>query len=334
MTIKEAFKANTEESKSLVYSIALTGVIFVVELVVGFWSNSLALLSDAVHVFTDLVSLGLALFAIFLSALPATDTRTYGWHRSEVFAALINGVTLIVISGLILYEAYIRIMQPEPVKSVGMLAAAVLGLVVNVAVVHRLKGHGHHDLNLHSAFLHVVGDALISVGVIAGAVIIYFTGWYMVDPLLSVIFSLVILGGAGRVLYDAAHILLEGAPKGLNINDVVNEIKKVEFVKDVHRMHVWSICSNITALSAHVLLDDDFKGDRKRIIDDINCRLVSCYHINHTTLQLEMGECEFANLVCDIAHCERRVPAHGHGHEHGHDHDHAHEHEDEHEHVH
>jgi cobalt-zinc-cadmium efflux system protein len=327
MSIKEAFKTNTEESKSLLFSIILTGIIFLVELVGGFWANSLALLSDAVHVFTDLISLGLALFAIFLSALPATDTRTYGWHRSEVFAALINGATLIIISGIILYEAYTRIVNPEPVHSVGMFAVAVLGLVVNIAVVHRLKGHGHHDLNMRSAFLHVVGDALISVGVIAGAVIMYFTGWYLVDPILSVVFSVVILGGAVRILYEAAHILLEGTPRGMNINDVVEEIKKVDHVIDVHRMHVWSICSSITALSAHVLIDGGDEVDRKKIVDDINCRLVSCYHINHTTLQLEMGECEFNNLVCNIAHCERRVPAHDHGHGHGHEHDHAHEHE-------
>jgi cobalt-zinc-cadmium efflux system protein len=318
MKVLTGFKADTEQSRNLLFALILTGFIFLVEVTAGFLTNSLALLSDAAHVLTDLVSLALALFAIILSALPATDTRTYGWHRSEVFAALINGLTLVVISGFIVFEAVHRLSSPEPVKSVGMLAAAAFGLVVNLFVVHRLHGHDEHDLNLRSAFLHVVGDVLISAGVIVGAVIIYYTSWYLVDPILSIIFSLVILRGAVKVLYEAAHILLEGVPKGLDINAVVDEIKEVNHVLDVHRLHVWSICPSISALSAHILIDPDYHGERKKIIDDINCRLISCFHINHATLQLEKGECEFNNLVCDIVHCERRVAhthAHGHSHE-------------------
>jgi len=331
MNIFSGFKASSAESKSLLFSIALTGVIMVAEIVGGFLTNSLALLSDGVHVFADEISLALALFAIMLSAFPATDTRTYGWHRTEVFAALINGVALVVISGFIAYEAVQRIMAPEPVHSLGMLVVAIVGLAVNLVVVHRLHGHGGHDLNMRSAFLHILGDALISVGVIAGAIVIHFTGWYMVDPVLSIVFSLVILGGAFRVIYDAAHILLEGVPKGIVIQDVVDEIKKNEHVVDVHRLHLWSICSNISALSAHIMIDPDFHGERKKIIDDINCRLVSCFHITHSTLQLEKGQCEFNGLVCDITHCDLpRSHGHGHGghgHEHGaHDHEHAHSH--------
>ncbi len=321
MKVLAGLKSDTEQSRNLLFSLILTGFIFLVEVTAGFLTNSLALLSDAAHVLTDLVSLGLALFAIILSALPATDTRTYGWHRSEVFAALINGMTLVVISGVIVFEAVQRLSAPEPVKSVGMLVAAGFGLVVNLFVVHRLHGHDEHDLNVRSAFLHVVGDVLISVGVIIGAVIIYYTGWYLVDPILSIIFSLVILRGAITVLYEAAHILLEGVPKGLDINAVVGEIKEVDHVLDVHRLHVWSICPSISALSAHIMIDPDYHGERKKIIDDINCRLISCFHINHSTLQLEKGECEFNNLVCDIVHCERRV-AHTHAHGHSHEEEH------------
>lgn len=330
MKIFEGLKANSEQSRGLIFSIALTALILVVEVVAGFLTNSLALLSDAAHVFTDLFSLGLALFAIMLAGLPSSDTRTYGWHRSEVFAALINGITLIVISGLILYEAVQRLMAPEEVHSLGMMVAAAFGLVINLAVVHRLQGHDHHDLNMRSAFLHVVGDALISLGVIIGGIIIYYTGWFAVDPILSIIFSMVILRGAATILYESAHILFEGVPKGMDINAVVAEILKVEHVVEVHRMHVWSICSNITALSAHVLIDADLHEKSKKVIDDINCKLMSCFHINHSTIQLEVGECEFSNLVCDIAHCDRRV----HDHEHDHGHAHEHEHEDIHAHAH
>jgi cobalt-zinc-cadmium efflux system protein len=329
MGVFSKFKVNTAESRSLLFSIALTGVIMVVEVVGGFLTNSLALLSDGVHVFADEVSLALALLAIMLSAFPASDTRTYGWHRTEVFAALINGVALVLISGMIAYEAVLRLAHPEPVKSIGMLAVASLGLLVNLVVVHRLQGHGSHDLNMRSAFLHILGDALISLGVIIGGVVIYFTGWYIVDPILSIVFSLVILGGAARVLYDSAHILLEGVPKGMDIQGVVDEIKRAKHVVDVHRIHLWSICSSISALSAHIMIDPDYHGERKAIINDINCRLVSCFHINHTTLQLEKGQCEFNSLVCDITHCElpsRGTHAHGHGHahEHAHEHEHAH----------
>ncbi|MGA2193380.1 MAG: cation diffusion facilitator family transporter [Nitrospirota bacterium] len=327
MRILAGFRADSRQSKGLLFAIALTALILLVEVVGGFLSNSLALLSDAVHVLADLVSLGLALFAIMLAGLPATDTRTYGWHRSEVFAALVNGVTLVVISGVIVFEAAQRIMAPQPVKSVGMLIAAAFGLVVNIVVVHRLHGHDQHDLNIRSAFLHVLGDVLISAGVIVGGVIIYFTGWYLVDPVLSIIFSLVILRGAAKLLYDAAHILLEGVPKGVDINAVVDEIKKVSHVVDVHRIHLWSICSNISALSAHILIDPDFHADRSKIINDINCRLISCFNINHSTLQLEKGQCQFNGLVCDITHCERRSTGHAHAHAHGHgEHEHLPEH--------
>ncbi len=316
-------KASSPESKSLMFSIVLTGVIMLVEVTGGFLTNSLALLSDGVHVFADMVSLGLALLAIMLSAFPATDTRTYGWHRTEVFAALVNGLALVLISGLIVYEAVHRMGSPPPVHSTGMMAVAAVGLTVNLVVVHRLRGHGDHDLNMRSAFLHVLGDALISLGVIAGGIVIYLTGWYMIDPILSIVFSLVILGGAVRVLYDSAHILLEGVPKGIAIQDVVDEIKKAGHVLDVHRMHLWSICSNISALSAHILIDPDYHGERKAIVDDINCRLISCFNINHTTLQLEKGACEYNGLVCDIEHCD--IPKrHKHGHGHGHAHAHSH----------
>ena len=338
MKIFAGLKADSEQSRSLIFALALTTLIFIVELVAGFLTNSLALLSDAAHIFTDLFSLGLALFAIMLAGLPASDTRTYGWHRSEVFAAFFNGATLIIISGLILYEAVQRIIKQEPVHGVGMFVAAAFGLVINLAVVHRLKGHDHHDLNMRSAFLHVVGDALISFGVILGGVIIHFTGWFIVDPILSIIFSVVILRGAAKVLYESLHILFEGVPKGIDINEVVDEIKKVDNVVGVHKIHVWSICSQISALSAHVLIEPEHEhGAGSRIINDINCRLMSCFHINHTTLQLEVGKCEYEGLVCDIAHCERR-PKHSHaGHRHEHMHEDEHIHADpheEHEHAH
>jgi len=169
---------------------------------------------------------------------------------------------------------------------------------------------------------------LISVGVIIGGVTMYLTGWYLVDPILSILFSLVILWGAVKVLYESAHILLEGTPRGMDVNDIKEEIIQAGHVLDVHRLHVWSICSNITALSAHILIDEDFEGRRKEIINEINCMLVSKFHIHHTTLQLERTPCEEEALVCSLAHCDPTSgectynAGHEHGHDHGHDHGH------------
>jgi cobalt-zinc-cadmium efflux system protein len=307
------------------FAIILTAVTLVAEVAGGFWTNSLALLSDAAHVFMDLFALVLSLSAIVLANFPATDRRTYGWHRAEIFASLINGATLLVIAAGILFEAWDRFFHPEAVKSKEMFIIATVGLVMNLVAASRLHSHSHDDLNVRSAFLHVVGDAIASVGVIAGGVIMLFTGWYVVDALISAGIALVIAWGSVRILREAGHILLEGVPPHVKIEELVEKLRAVAGVNDIHHLHVWSICSHITALSAHIDILPDYRLRQGEIIGEIEQMLDHDYHITHTTLQGECSRCVTGPVIQQLKHRERRssLCTHGHG---GHDHDHDHHH--------
>ncbi len=291
-------------------AVVLTAVIFIAELAGGYLTNSLALISDAMHVLMDVVALSLSLFAIYISALPPTETRTYGLHRVEVFVSFINGASLVVISLFIFYKSYMRFLDPPEVESTGMLVVAVVGLVVNVVVALWLHGFARTDLNVKSAFLHVIGDAAASVGVIAAAVVMSFTGFNAIDPLISAGIGLIILWGSTRVVLEASHILLEGVPRGIELNEVVEDIRSVEGVIGVHSLNIWSICHNIHALSAHVEIDGRYVDRQGVILRDINERLAERYHIFYTTLQVECARCEEgAGVLRSMVHNnEHRFP--------------------------
>ncbi len=305
-------------SRGFGVAIALTAVTLVAEAFGGWWTNSLALLSDAAHVFMDLFALVLSLAAIKLANFPATDRRTYGWHRAEIFASLINGVTLLLIAFGILNEAWDRMLHPEAVKSKEMFIIATIGLVMNLIAAGRLHQHSHDDLNVRSAFLHVLGDAIASVGVIIGGVIMLFTGWYVVDALISMAIVLIIGWGAVRIIREAAHILLEGVPAHIDINEVVDKMRAVDGVNDVHHLHCWSICSHITSLSAHVDIEPEYRLRQGEIIGQIEEMLDHDYHITHTTLQGECSRCVTGPVVQQLKHRKRRssLCSHGHGHHH------------------
>lgn len=307
------------------FAIVLTAVTLVAEVVGGFWTNSLALLSDAAHVFMDLFALVLSLSAIVLANFPSTDRRTYGWHRAEIFASLINGVTLLLIAGGILVEAWDRFFDPQAVKSKEMFVIATVGLVMNLIAASRLHSHSHDDLNVRSAFLHVIGDAIASLGVIAGGVIMLFTGWYVVDAIISAGIALVISWGSIRILREAGHILLEGVPPHIKVEDLVAKMRAVAGVNDIHHLHVWSICSHITALSAHIDIQPDYRLRQGEIVGEIEQMLEDDYHITHTTLQGECSRCLSGPVIQQLKHRPRRssLCTHGHG---GHDHDHEHDH--------
>ena len=306
-------------SRGFLLAIALTAVTLVAEVIGGFWTNSLALLSDAAHVFMDLFALALSLAAIRLAARPVSDRRTYGWHRAEILASLINGLSLLIIAVGILHEAWGRFQHPEPVKSREMFVIAVIGLVMNLIAARFLHGHAHHDLNVRSAFLHVIGDALASVGVIVGGLIMLQTGWYVVDSLISAGIALIIGGGALRILREAGHILLEGVPPHIDLNQVVARIKDQEGVNDVHQLHVWSICSHITALSAHIDLHPDYLPRQGEVIGRIEAMLDHDFHITRTTLQGQCHSCANGDTLQPLRH-RPRVADHEHDHEHGHAH--------------
>ena len=283
-------------------AIALTAVTLLAEVTGGFWTNSLALLSDAAHVFLDLFALVLSLAAIKLAALPASDRHTFGYHRSEVFASFINGLTVFLMAIGIMYEAWARFNAPQTVQSLPMLIIATIGLVMNLLAAQALHGHSHDDLNVKSAFLHVIGDAAASVGVIAGGIIMYYTGWYVIDALISAAIGLLILAGAGRVLRDSVHILMEGTPHGLELADVAAAIRAVEGIQDVHHLNIWTVCSHILSLSVHVDIDNSSERQRAIILHEIEHLLAERFHITHTTVQMECATCVNEPILKELSH--------------------------------
>lgn len=283
-----------EINKNLKIAIFLTTLIFFLKFAGGIISNSLALLSDSAHVFMDVVALVLSYGAIRISARPSNRNVTFGYHRFEIFAALVNGLTIIGIAIFIFYEAYQRILDPPAVKGTEVLIIATIGLIVNTWVA--LKLHGHHDLNIRGAYLHVIGDALASVAVIAGAVVIIYTGNYIIDPLLSILIGMMLLYGAFRLVFGSARILLEFAPRHVDADRLSSVMMQIEGVKGVHDIHIWSICSNIHAMSAHVLVDRINVQQTEVLINKINGIVKERFMIVHTTLQFECAECKPAEI--------------------------------------
>jgi cobalt-zinc-cadmium efflux system protein len=309
-------------------SIALTCFILVVEVAGGWWTGSLALLSDAAHVFLDIFALGLSYFALRLSALPADRDYTFGYHRFEVFASLINGITLALVSVGIFWEAYHRFYSPQPVKSVELLAIALLGLAVNLIVAFILGGHHHDehgdeqhndhhsdhegsdhekrheehhhgvkDANVQSAMYHVLGDAVSSLGVIAAAVIIWKTGWTIADPLAGALIGITIVAGSWRVIKSSAHIMMEGTPACFKLEDVEENMRRSPGVAEVHDLHVWNLCSHHALLSAHVVTDSKSGVPSQEIMMNLKTRLKNEFGIEHSTLQMEPECCE-NDAVC------------------------------------
>ncbi len=272
-------------ARPLAIVLVLTTTFLVVEVVGGLITGSLALLADAGHMASDSASIGLALFAFWLSSKPATPERSFGYKRAEILAALFNGVTLVAISIWIFIEAYERFREPGQVLGGWMMAVAVMGLVVNLAGAAILMRSESKSLNLQGALRHVIADLLGSVGAIAAALVILLTGWYYADPLISVLIGLLVLGSSWKLLRDSVNILLEQAPRGIDANEVGNRMVGVEGVKEVHDLHIWTITSGFPALAAHVLVGrDENCHERRRNLEEL---LDHEFGIEHTTLQVD-----------------------------------------------
>jgi cobalt-zinc-cadmium efflux system protein len=284
--------------KRLSWALVITIGIFLLEIVGGILSNSLALKSDAGHLFGDVLALGLSLFATRISRRPPTFKRTYGYHRTEVLAAVVNGVTLFFLAGFIFVEAYHRLLNPQPVRSILMLVVAVIGLIANLVVMSRLHDAAGENLNVRAAFLHVVGDMLGSVGVVAGGLIMIFTGNYLADPIISFFVGAIILWGAVGVMREGAHILLESVPRSINYNELKESMEKIEGVISVHDLHIWTISSSNLALSAHINITNQSTHESGRILRDEGELLSSRYNIHHATLQLECDCCTGTDCGC------------------------------------
>jgi cobalt-zinc-cadmium efflux system protein len=291
MSEKRASAAPFRVDRRLAQVILLTGLIFLVEVVGGFLSNSLALLSDAGHVFTDLLALGLAWGAARQSLRPATPQMTYGYHRWGVLAALINSLSLLGICGAIFYEAFRRLGHPEPVEGPLMLAVAVAGLVVNLYVLLRLRGLGAENINLRAALWHAGGDALSSMGVILGGALILLTGRYWFDPAISFVIGAIILLGAWRLLREGMNVILEAPPSHLDSREVGRAIAEIAGVGGVHDLHIWSIAPGFSVLSCHLWLEDLPLSQGSLITSQVKEMLEKRFRIRHATLQLECPSC-------------------------------------------
>jgi cobalt-zinc-cadmium efflux system protein len=275
-------------SQALSLSLTITGTWFVVELVAGFYTNSLALIADAAHMLTDLAALALSLFALKISSRPATHQKTFGYVRAEILAALANGVLLVLISVYIFYEAYERFLTPPAVKSSPMLIVAILGLGANLTTASLLYRSQHESLNIRGAFLHVVGDTIGSVGAILAGVIMVVWHWYLADPLISVVVALLVLYSSWNLVHESVDVLLEGTPRHLNIPSILEDLGSVDGVISVHDLHVWSIASHMPAMSCHLVLRRGY--DPGAVLSFLSSLMKDKYHIEHTTIQIEIDD--------------------------------------------
>lgn len=289
----------TTNQRRLLIALAITALMTVVELVGGVLSNSLALLGDAGHMFTDTLALGLSLLALTLAKRPASQNRTYGFHRAEVLAALTNGAILILISVYIFYQAYRRFVTPPEVRGGLMLTVAAIGLVANMVGILVLRSASRGNLNVRGAFLHMWSDTISSIGVIAAGIIILVTGWTTADPIISILIGLLILRGAVALVWESSDILLEAVPKHLDVARISTAVSRIKGVKDIHDVHLWTITSGMYALSCHVLIEDQMVSNSTQIVEEINETLSREFGIGHSTLQLECEVCK-DSPVCHL----------------------------------
>jgi cobalt-zinc-cadmium efflux system protein len=277
-----------EDSQRLLrLGIFLSIAIFFLEFGGGLWTHSLALLSDAWHVFIDIWALVITFLAIYLAKRPVNDRRTFGLHRMELLAATLNGLTVFLIAIGILVAAWRRLHHPVPVRTVDLLIISSIGLAMNTGIAALFYKRSHQDLNIRGAFLHILGDALNTLAVVVAALLMLWTKWTFVDPLVSAATAGIVLWGSGRLLRESFNTLLEGVPRDIDVAVVEREILGVPGVVSVHDLHVWSICSHLNALSGHVLLASEQMGRQHAVLERIGRLLKERFRITHTTIQVE-----------------------------------------------
>jgi cobalt-zinc-cadmium efflux system protein len=298
-----------KHEKPLWWALALTASFLIAEIIAAFMTNSLALLSDAAHMATDTLALVIALIAVRLSRRPPDAKRTYGYARFEAFGALINGGLLFIVATYIFWQAIGRFREPPEVASTGMLVVAVLGLLVNLASMRLLKAGSEESLNMKGAYLEVWSDMLGSLAVSAAAVIIYFTQWWIIDPILAVLIGLWVLPRTFALLRASVHILLEGVPDNIALSEVRDMLLETPGVAAVHDVHIWSLASQSPTMTAHIVAEDDVK-DLQALRKTLAGKLEAGFDIHHLTLQMETSPC--ASTPCDSASEAHDHDAHRH----------------------
>jgi len=290
----------TQTTKRLALSLILTAAFVVIEIIAGIFGNSLALLTDAAHNFTDVIALGLSWYAVKLATQPAHAGKTFGYHRAGILVALVNSTTLILIALGIFYEAWRRFLSPPEVDSTILIGVGALAFFINLGTALLVKSGSDHDLNLRSTFLHLMGDVLSTLGAVIAGIIIAFTHWNWLDPLVSVMIGVFILWNAWGILRQSIHILLESTPESIDMDSMITSLLKVDGVRGVHDLHVWSINESLRALSAHIVTDDISISAGASIQQNLNEVLAHKYNIQHATLQLECMDCANNLLFCEI----------------------------------
>ncbi len=294
------FEYRHVEQKKLMLSLSITVLAMILELVGGYLTNSMALLSDAGHMFTHAFALIIGLAAIIIARKPPCHHQTYGLYRAEVLAAFVNGLFLIAVAGIIIYEAILRILHPIQIYGLEMLLIAIIGLIVNISSILILRGSHPKDLNIRGVFYHMFADAISSVGIVIAALVIMYTNWIFIDPIVSIGISIIIVFWAWGVLKDSTRILLETAPKGLNI-DMISEDLKTNFpeIRDLHNIHLWSITPDMLVFSAHMQFEQNkLQGSQEESIAKINDYLLKKYNVIESTLQTCSDE---GSEVCRIS---------------------------------
>ena len=270
---------------------AITFAFCLGEALVGYKSNSLALMADAGHNFADALALALSAFALWIAAKPADNKRTFGYHRVGILAALVNAVGLAAMAIFIFWEAIQRLQTPQHVESGPMIWVALLAIVLNSGIAWWLASAAKEDLNIRSAYLHMLGDAVASLGVVIAGIIIAFTSLFIADPIVSIIFALLVLWSSWSIFKESIQMLLEGIPLGMELDAVEASIRNVNGVLNMHDLHVWTISSGLIACSCHILVAEQSVSDGQKILKDVAHMLEHDYKISHSTIQIEVENC-------------------------------------------
>lgn len=289
---------------------AITFVFCLGEALIGYKSNSLALMADAGHNFADALALALSALAIWVATKPADDKRTFGYHRVGILAALANAVGLVVMAVVIFWEAMQRLQTPEHVQSGPMIWVALLAIILNSGIAWWLASAAKEDLHIRSTYLHMLGDAVASLGVVIAGMIIAITSWFIADPIVSIIFALLVLWSSWSIFTESIQMLLEGTPVGMELNKVESTIRNVDGVLDVHDLHVWAISSGLIACSCHILVANQSVSGGQKILKEVAHELEHDFKISHTTIQIEVEDCG--------GHDHAILSKHKHAHHHAH----------------
>ncbi|NLI00053.1 MAG: cation transporter [Chthonomonadales bacterium] len=287
-------------SRRIWYAIGLSVVFVAAEGLIGWRIGSLALISDAGHNLTDALALALSAFAIWIARKPATDGRTFGYHRVAILTALVNSLSLVAVSLIIFVEAIRRIRAPEPVEGGWMIWTALAAFIMNVWISYWLHAGSKNDLNIRSAYLHMVGDALASLGVVLAGIVVWTTGSTLADPIVSLLLGALILWSAGGILRESLDILLESVPRGIKLDDIERSVCALPGVLGCHDLHVWTISSGYLAASCHVEVADQAVTDGQRIAHQVAETLAERHGITHTTVQVEAEECHNGDRLCTM----------------------------------